>query len=120
MFNRLYGTQNPTPLDSEVKKDKPGLKHRLFQGDDDRGYDMDNSRAMSPPPLKRPATLRREGQRSQRLLDQDENGSRPRSPTRKQYSVAPILTRSQAHRSRSLPSEHHLASKVEGKRYTSY
>lgn len=114
MFNRLYGTQNLTPLDSGVKKDATGLKHRLFQGDDGREY----ARAMSPPPLKRQATLHREGLRSQRLLDQDENDPRPRSPMRKQYSVAPMLTRYQAHRSRSLPSEHHLASKVEGKHYT--
>lgn len=112
MFDRLYGTQNPTPLDSDAKKDTRGLKRRLFGSDNDGDYAV----AVSPPRLKRQVTARKEGLRSQRLLDQDESGQRPRSPIRrKQYSVAPMLTRYQARRSPSPPVEHRLASRLESK-----
>lgn len=123
MFTRLYGTQNPSPLESETNKGVASLKHRLFGNDD---YD-DGPRRKSP---KRQARFYNESLRSQRLMDDEENDSRPRSPIRRPSSTAsffnkcqldvtrdtssfnnPVMSRHH-HQNPSSPSEHPLATNV--------
>lgn len=123
MFTRLYGTQNPSPLESETNRGVASLKHRLFGNDDHN----DGLRRQSP---KRQARFYNEGLRSQRLMDDDENDSRPRSSVPRTSSTAPFFNKYQLdvtkdtssfnnpvmsrhhHQNPSSPSEHPLATNV--------
>lgn len=92
MFARLHATQNSRPLETETDTTRgtTGLKHRLF------GNDSDDDDGVRMRPSKRQVQLfYKEGKRSQRLMDDDENDSRPRSPLRKTGSTASFFTRCQ-------------------------
>ncbi len=127
MFKRLYDTQNPIPLGSATDRGGTSLKHRLFSSDDE----IDTPTRL----LERRADSYNKGLISQRVLDEGEDDSCPRSPIRRTHSAGPLsFNRSQPHAScdntglitpamnlrhrQSLPTpvtEHQLAAEVKRK-----
>ncbi|RYO77832.1 hypothetical protein DL762_009015 [Monosporascus cannonballus] len=131
MFARLYGMQNPSPLERDATQGTTNLKRRLFDNNEDEGVRIRSS--------KRRADMPNEGSRSLRLMDDDEIDPHLRSPKlRPRSSIAPLFdrypaymvreenaygdsTRNRRHRgSPSPPPEHPLAASIKNLRTEHY
>ncbi|RYP75249.1 hypothetical protein DL769_003860 [Monosporascus sp. CRB-8-3] len=131
MFARLYGMQNPSPLESDATQGTTNLKRRLFDSNEDEGVRIR--------PSKRRADIPNEGLRSLRLMDDDEIDPHLRSPKlRPRASIAPLFYRYPAYTNReeeayggsahdrrhrgspSPPPEHPLAARIKNLRTEHY
>ncbi|RYP37437.1 hypothetical protein DL767_002910 [Monosporascus sp. MG133] len=131
MFARLYGMQNPSPLESDVTQGTTNLKRHLFDSNEDEDVRIR--------PSKRRADIPNEGSRSLRLMDDDEIDPHLRSPKlRPRSSIAPLFDRYPAYKNReekaygdstysrrhrgspSPPPEHPLAASIKNLRTEHY
>ncbi|RYP71088.1 hypothetical protein DL771_005022 [Monosporascus sp. 5C6A] len=126
MFARLYGVQNPSPLESDATQGTTNLKRRWFDSNEDESLRIR--------PSNRRADIPNDGLRSLRLMDDDEIDLHLRSPKlRPRSSIAPLFDRYPAHTNReeraygdsthnrrhrgspSPPPEHPLAASIKSK-----
>ncbi|RYO74118.1 hypothetical protein DL764_010974 [Monosporascus ibericus] len=130
MFARLYGTQNPSPFESDATQCTTNLKRRLLDSNEDEGVRIR--------PSKRRVDIPNEGLSSVRLMDDDEIDPHLRSPKlRPRSSIAPLFDRypvytnreraygDSAHNRRhcgspSPPPEHPLAASIKNLRTEHY
>lgn len=93
MFHRLYGMQNPSPLESERGQAVSCLKRQLSG----RDGDSDDHGIRMRPPKRQVQFHDKEVTRSRQLMDEDEDvdegyySLRSRTPISKAYSVVPIF-----------------------------